>query len=271
LNDAWAEPGRRRRPSAFLGITFCLTWSAWWTVAWLTRHGATTYGEPAFMTLYVLGGLGPTIAAYAAIVLTRGEGSVAEFHRNLFRWRVHPLWYLVALGLPCVLASAALGLTGAIEPRVSSGIAFEPWSRIVPLFCLMIVGGGLEELGWRGVAQPELERRMNAPVAALIVGVLWALWHAPLFLIPGVGQYQTNFPIFSINTVGLAFVLAWLYRRTRSILLCVLLHTASNTAGAMGFSIPNDLVVPNVVSSVLTLVLGVGLLLADGRIKARRG
>lgn len=68
----------------------------------------------------------------------------------------------------------------------------------------MIVGGGLEEPGWRGVAQPELERRWSRWRAATVVGVIWALWHLPLFHIPGVGQYGDSFPLFAASTLGQA-------------------------------------------------------------------
>lgn len=254
------------RARLFLVATFLITWGAWWTLAWLTQRGVMQYGEPLFMTLYMLGGFGPTIAAYLAVMATRSEGSVAEYHTRLFHWRVNPAWFLVALGLPFALGFVAINLGGRIDPRVLLEFSLRPWSEAVPMFSVMIVGGGLEELGWRGVAQPELERRMRRPFAALVVGLVWGLWHLPLFHIPGVVQYQTNFVIFSIGTVGLALILAWLYGRTRSILLCIMLHAANNTAMGMGLAISPAFVGANWASAALTMAAGIGLLLADMRL-----
>ncbi|MCK2372907.1 CPBP family glutamic-type intramembrane protease, partial [Escherichia coli] len=78
----------------------------------------------------------------------------------------------------------------------------------LPLFGMMLVGGGVEELGWRGIAQPELARRHGPLPAALVVGLVWALWHLPLFHIPGVSQYGGSFPHFAAGVFGSALLLA---------------------------------------------------------------
>ncbi len=254
------EPPKRVR--VFLATTFTITWVCWWGLVLLTRHGVVAYGQPLFMALYMLGGFGPTIAAYVAVTATRDVASVREFNSRLLRWRVGIVWYLVALGLPFAIEITAAKLTGALEPASFGRFAFKPWFTFLTLFPTMIVGGGLEELGWRGIAQPELERRMSRAAAALITGILWSGWHLPLFSLPGVGQYGTSFPAFAVGVVGLAFILAWLYAATGSILLCIICHAAVNTAGAMGYSIPADLLVATVALALFKLALGFGLVLA---------
>lgn len=261
----------RRRAFIFVLATFAISLSAWWTLAGLARSGITSFGQPLFMTLYLLGGFSPTIAAYVSVAKTRDEGTLAEYHSRLVRWRVNPLWFVLAFGLPFALAFAAISMGGRLDPQVLDRIDVKPWSQVVPLFFTMIIGGGLEELGWRGVAQPELERRMSRPAATLLVGLVWALWHFPLFSIAGVGQYQGNFPLFALSTVGLGFILAWIYARTGSILLCIIFHAAANTASAMGLSVPADLTGPALADGVLKLVLGVALVLADRRPQGAEG
>jgi membrane protease YdiL (CAAX protease family) len=243
----------------FLAITFVITWGSWWTLARLAQDGVTAFGQPLFMSLYLLGGFGPTIAAYLAVAATRRDAPVREFNGRLFRWRVGPIWYLVALVLPFAIATGSVAIAGALDRGFFDRLTIEPWYRLFPLFLIMTIGGGLEELGWRGVAQPELERRISRPAAATAIGIIWALWHLPLFSIPGVGQYGTSFPIFSIGVVGFAFILAWLYAGTRSILLCLIFHAAANTASAMGLVIPSDFVVPAVLDGLLKVVIGLAL------------
>ena len=198
-----------RRLIVYLAWTFGLTASAWGTLALLP------VSRPIFLLLYATGGLGPTIAA----LLT---SRTAEFGVALRRFRVKPAWYALAIALPLGLTVAA---ARALEPVIAA-----PVYLFIPALAAGILGGGLEELGWRGIAQPEFERTMPRPVAAVIVGVLWALWHLPLFAIPGVPQYGRNYPLFAAALIGDAQLLAWLRERTQSIPLCVLFHAAGNAA-----------------------------------------
>jgi membrane protease YdiL (CAAX protease family) len=106
---------------------------------------------------------------------------------------------------------------------------------------------------------------MGRPAAAVIVGVVWAVWHLPLFVLPGAGQYGTNFPIFALGVVGLALALAWLYGGTRSIFLCVMFHAAYNAVLAMGLAVPTSRTVPALADGALRLVVGAALVVATRR------
>lgn len=207
----------------------------WWPLAAVVPAGTTPLSQPGFAMLYVLGGLGPTLAALLAVALTPRAGSMREYAGRLVRWRVSFIWYLIALGGPPLLAwaLAQLGQQAHAGPA-----ALLPWSRALALFPLMILGGGLEELGWRGVAQPALQQRWPLLGACLAVGALWALWHLPLFFLHGTAQYGGEFARFAAGVCANALLFGWLYAATGSILLCVLAHAASNTASASGLELP---------------------------------
>lgn len=215
-------------------MTFGITWVCWWPLASLIPSGAGVFSAPTFSALYIAGGLGPTLAALLAVALTPSEGSLAAYAASLTRWRVAPAWYLAALLLPPILAFTLDLLAAWFGAQQPFFPAFHDLSRLPLLFLTMILGGGLEELGWRGVAQPMLERRLSRLASAAIVGVAWALWHLPLFFIHGVPQYGASFELFAADVVGNAFLLAWVYGGTGSILACVLFHAASNTSATMG-------------------------------------
>ncbi len=87
-----------------------------------------------------------------------------------------------------------------------------------------------EEAAWRGFALPRLQARYNALTASLILGVLWGVWHLPLWFIPG--SFQTfSFPGFLILTVAMSIITTWVFNNTRgSVLLCGILHAATNAA-----------------------------------------
>jgi Type II CAAX prenyl endopeptidase Rce1-like len=97
---------------------------------------------------------------------------------------------------------------------------------------LLFYGFG-EEIGWRGFAQPTLQRRHSALVAAIIVSTIWAAWHLPLFgitatyrAIPAVG-----FVGFFFSMLTASFLLTWLYLRGRgSILVLAAFHASFDIA-----------------------------------------
>ncbi len=127
----------------------------------------------------------------------------------------------------------------------------------------------MEELGWRGIAQPEMERSLSRPVAAVLVGLIWALWHLLLFVLPGVAQYGTNFPVFAVGVVGNAMMLAWLYGRTESILLCIVFHATLNVVATLGLAIPANRHSQAVLDACLRVVVGALLLAVDAALSKR--
>lgn len=139
-----------------------------------------------------------------------------------------PLYFLATAGL-------TYGLTLMFESN------FKPTNTIpvvmAPLVFLQIlfVGGALgEEFGWRGLAMPNMLKTMNPLMASLALGLIWSLWHLPLFFMEG--TVQSNIPIwqFMIQNTLLAFYYTWLYLRTRGNLwLMIYLHAVANTSAAI--------------------------------------
>jgi membrane protease YdiL (CAAX protease family) len=103
---------------------------------------------------------------------------------------------------------------------------------VVALLTVILSNTG-EEIGWRGFALPHLQKRHNALLSTLIVGVLWSLWHLPLVFLTGNPMAQSPL-IWFISIVAGAFIYTWLYNSTQgSILLVALLHVSENLFGAL--------------------------------------
>ena len=208
----------------FLGLTFAITWSAWGLL--LALGGEPTAG-PAHLALWVVGGLGPAAALVAARL--EGRSALRALWHGLLRWRVGARWYALLL-LPLVVAVAAVTLLGwRVAPEASVvGAAI----AAVPVFVVMaVVGGGLEEIGWRGYAQPRLQARIGQLPAAVAIGLIWALWHLPLYAMVGTSQSESSPGWFTLQAVAMSIILAWMYNGTgASILLLVLFHAAVNTS-----------------------------------------
>ncbi|HRX17273.1 MAG TPA: CPBP family intramembrane metalloprotease [Spirochaetota bacterium] len=86
-----------------------------------------------------------------------------------------------------------------------------PSIAIFPVYWLAMVflGGGQEEIGWRGYIMPFLEKRFGVFYGTVILGLVWAIWHLPLWFIPGSNQTYMNFCVFVMLTTGYSFIFSW--------------------------------------------------------------
>src|SRR5262249_19584786 len=128
----------------------------------------------------------PAIVAVALTARSEGVAGVKSLLLPLFRWRVGPQWYLFAIGF-----MAAIKLTVALVYRVTAGswprFGQQAWYIMVAatIFSTAVGGQAGEEIGWRGYALPRLASRFGLARASVLLGVIWATWHLPLFFIPG--------------------------------------------------------------------------------------
>lgn len=205
---AWA----RQHPLAmFVVLAYGITWAML-----PLAHRYTHFG--------VLALLGPAVAAVITARCYAGDAPGALWSRVL-RWRVPVRWYLIALVLPLpisLLAGVAanhLGATGPIEPV--------PITMLGMIVFVMVLG---EEIGWRGWALPILLESGGPLRASVVVGIIWATWHLPLFYMTGMPQYGSPFGAYVIYTISLSVLLTWLVLRTGgSVVIATLFHGAVNT------------------------------------------
>ena len=211
-------PGSRTREwvgahqiSAFFILTFAISWSMW-LIAYLARDTIVGYG------FFGLGGFGPMISAAAITRLT--GGSLGQWARSIVHWRVPARWYLFAFGLPVAiwsLINIELAILGQdIDVSLLPGRLVTAFGTFLLVFT---VGGGFEEPGWRGFALGRLQQRFSPVKATLLLGFVWGLWHLPL--------YGLLAPVL-ITT--LAFFYTYLYNKTHSLLLVILLHATITPA-----------------------------------------
>lgn len=206
----------------------------------------------------VLGVLVP--AAVAAVFTWKESGTLRPLWSQVVRWRVGAPWYAAALGLPVALIAVALLVSswitgeGAAEDRIT-GVA-------VPLYLLLfvLVIGGPEEPAWRGYALPRLQERFDALTASIVMGGVWALWHLPLWFLPGTPQSGSPFVWFAVMSLGLCVIYTWMYNGTGgSVVVVMVFHAAWNLALSW---LPTD---AWAVLAALVVLVAVGLAVALGR------
>src|SRR6266508_3723531 len=208
---------KRHSLVTFFVLAYALSW---WT-ALLAPHNLFPFG--------------PLLAALIVLPFVGGWSGVAGFLRRIVQWRVGLPWYALVLVLPVVLVSTAVGLNLLLGARILSTDRIPSLSD-VPMMVLFILLIGLgEEPAWRGFALPRLMAGRTALAGSLLLGVLHAIWHLPLFGLEY--DWQNGLP-WAISVLSFAVVTAWMYNRTHgSLLLPILMHVSVNIAGKYFFNL----------------------------------
>jgi membrane protease YdiL (CAAX protease family) len=196
----------------------------------------------------MFGGFSPTIASYITLKRNKEITGFREWLKNLFTLKINVKYYIFVIFLYSIIPIMFIFIHPGLEKM-------EPIYMFFVMLPVMIIGGGLEEAGWRYILQPELDKNFNYILSSVIVAPIWAVWHLPLFFIPGVSQYGTNFGIFAIGVVGLTFVLGAIRKITGSVFLCVLFHSMVN-AGYGTFIITQTLV-RNIIGAIVLIIVSV--------------
>ena len=196
----------------FFVLTYALSW-AFFIPAVLTNHPA----------LFL-----PGVFAPAIVALALSGGGYRELLGRMFQWRTGLRWYAFALFYILAVKLTAAGIHRVITgawPRFGT----TPWFIMIIAIAFSTPVQSGEELGWRGYALPRLAERLGYPVASLLLGVIWAVWHLPQFFLPGADTLGQSFPLFFLQVTAMSVALAWLYLRTNgSLLMTMLMHAAAN-------------------------------------------
>ncbi len=216
----------------FLFGTFLWAWALWgyWIPAMPASGLVIT---PAFLACAIIGGFAPSLAAIATSWLIGGREAVGHLLHGLTHWRAPPLHYALALG---IVPGTTILLT-ALQPIVIGPIkALDP--SIMAMAAVWPIMAALgEELGWRGFFFPRLTRQFGLMGAAIVVGLVWGLWHLPADYIGLKGYGSLFWLAFFVNgplvLTAHALIMAWLWRRTGANLVMMVLYHWSITASAM--------------------------------------
>ena len=260
----------RAFPLTYFVIAFAFTWF-FWTLAALGARDLI----PALPGITVIGTFGPLVAAVILTGQERGRTGVRSLLGRILQWRVAPIWYAVALLGPLGITLAAMVLEvvalGGQPPSLGALIRELPSSMLTLLinavYFLIFVTLG-EEVGWRGYALPALQARYSALLASLILGVLWAVWHLPVFFNPDTSYNNLPFFVFLPFIVLVTVLMTWLFNSTGgSVLMAMLFHAVINSADELWKVLPEYSVRPPTATEaaaesahfylMLTIVLGV--------------
>jgi len=216
---------RRHPVLVYFVLTFGLSWSG----AFLLVAPRLLRGEPipkfTGLMMFPIMLLGPLIAGLTMTAFMGGRAGLREPGARLLRIRVPARWFLVLMIPPALVLTLLRWLVSSV---------YTPNLFLIGL-SFGLIAGFIEEIGWTGFALPWMMRTRSTFGAALLLGLLWSLWHAPVIDYLGTatphGRYWlAYFLAFAAAMTAIRVLIAWLYANTGSVLLAQLLHTASTGA-----------------------------------------
>jgi uncharacterized protein len=208
---------------------YLFSWLFWfWPIAAALGWVSWSWISSAKVPILMIGAFGPLVASFVLTYREGGAKAALRFAARALRYRIPAGHLCVALLLCPVLA--------AIATYVYAREGGPPWAVAVPLgsmptlfLLLFFLGGSFqEEFGW-AYAIDRMQNKWPALRASIILGIVWAFWHLPLFFIPGLSQFYMPFWSFLLLTVALRVIGVWIYNAAdRSILATLLFHTSMN-------------------------------------------
>jgi uncharacterized protein len=218
---------KRHQLLVFYFLAYLLSWIVWGTLVAQAR-GLLAWHIPSNLAFAAV-----ATAAYLTAWLSGGWPAVRDLLSRLVRWRARPLWYAVALLLIALLCYLAIAVFAVLQPgaplRIGEDIALP--SALLYFVTNLPNMWLTEETAWRGFALPRFQRKSSALTASLIVGLLWGLWHLPLFLTPGTFQSNLNFGGFLLSAVATSVLTTWIFNHAHgSVLLAAIFHSTTDAA-----------------------------------------
>ena len=211
----------------FFALTYLASWSCWIPVVIMSRPEQMPAGADHGMLL-LLGTIAPAVVSLGLTWYQKRKAGLTATLSRLVKADVGGQWYLFAiLYMPAVKAVVTLSHRLATGRWPLFGHEGPVLIAIATLLSTPVQAG--EEIGWRGYALPALAARFDLDAASIIVGLVWGIWHLPLFFLPGADKYGQSFPVYVSGVVAFSIAITWLYGHTEgSLLLTMLMHSAFN-------------------------------------------
>ncbi len=220
---------------AFVVTSYLLSWVFW--IPAVLNYRADPRITPLGLGLTLIGAYGPTIAAFLFTARSGGRPAVRALLARYVKFDAGLIWPVLALGIPFVVffGGIALKAIGGAELPAPSWGALTTAALVGRVAFALPFGPLAEEAGWRGFLLPALQRRWNALSSSVIIGVVWTLWHLPMFWVPGVALPPNVAPglesvgIYMLGVIATSIIATFLYHSSSGSLgVAVLYHLGTN-------------------------------------------
>lgn len=241
----------------FFLITYCVTWVLWLPL--IIFH-------PPIKFFHQIGGMGPLIGAFLAIILFEGTTKLKSLIKEIFRFELR--WILVAFFTPFLLFLVASVISFFIHgtmPHFQLLLYSQEYPNIGILYWIIsiICYGFGEQVGWRGYALPELIKSgLNPVYASTVLSIFWAIWHLPLFWYPNSGYFTMNSAMilgWFGSLILSSYLLTWLFNTSKKSIAAVAIFHGTIDIVMTSLAVQGDIVM---IMSMFLMILGLLVLLS---------
>jgi len=236
-----ANQHNNRNPWKFFLLTFAYSWVIWIPSVLDGIGIKLPFNVTGYSTVVVIiGAFAPLLAALTLVGREGGWSGIKTFFGQALDFHIKPVYIIIALALPLLIHLIAhyLALAAGLDVAKTlfpSEVSVAPIVLAIPYFFLMLIlGGGQEEFGWRGYAQEPLQEKIGVIPASLVIGLIWGIWHLPLWFMAGDLHSAYSYLAFVMMTTSISIVYAWLYNSSgKKLIVVIFFHAMSNTAAPL--------------------------------------
>ena len=213
----------------FLGLTLVFSYFVFWGPLALFKVPAISFvsdvkGPPWAFVLFLIGLFVPSLLAIFLTWKKDGVSGLRILGQCIIQFKLGWRWYVLTF-LIVIAGTAGQLIINKLLGNTFNGYLF--LAQLGSFLPLLVLGPLSEEIGWRGYALERLQTRWNALTSSLIVGLVWALWHLPLFMMVGTSQHEMGVPFigFLIKLMASSILYTWLFNNTKqSLWSAILFH-----------------------------------------------
>ena len=221
------------RPKRFYITVFATTWFFW--------GFAILFNDGLINALgMILGGICPATVAIITVFTSKSDALKKDFKRKIFNfWKLKPRYIFAAVLLFSAIVAGSILLSTAFGESLDQFSFTKDFSftgvGVMSAFATIFLAAVLEEVGWRGYGEDSIAQYCSWFKESIIFGIVWALWHIPLFWIPGTYHYEIRemnvlyMLNFLISVAPMGFITTWVYvKNGRSMLASIIFHLFIN-------------------------------------------
>lgn len=218
-----------REAILFSAITLGLSYLVFWgpiavfkiaTISFVSKVHGPTWA----VLLFILGGFVPSLVSIILTGIGEGTKGLSSLLKRCVQFKIGLRWYLGIILVVVVGAAGQIVINSLLGHTFNFALYLWQLPSLIPL---IVLGPISEEFGWRGYLLTKLQHRLNALTFSIVVGLVWGLWHLPLFYMVGTSQHELQLPFigFFVGIVAVSIAMTWTNNNTRgSIFAAIIFH-----------------------------------------------
>ena len=176
--------------------------------------------------LITIGSWIPTMALLVLFKKLYQNKSIKDFYKNAFKERLNWKIFLIATIVFLLIIVCTAGIVAIIKKVPLLSLFDLSLRTIVIGFVWSLIQVSGEESGWRGYLQLSLEKRLSVIKSSIIIGIIWAFWHLPMWFITGYTGWDLikYILLFVPYCLSGSVIIGICYDRCRNLIVPIWMH-----------------------------------------------